>query len=261
VATNAVAFHAQASATERRIIDVEGAFLHRPLHLDRRNAAYVLLANSSWWMIPWIAIQLFGSAIARAIGYLLAKLPGYASDEILAFTSLILRPGIILEARKVRKKQRFVSARVVAPYIPPRWSQLRLGVEHSLELVRSKIFPDNNSTTDSILDSVEDEDLLTPVNSNNWLSILKRPEVLGFLTIAIISLVNSRNRFGALVGGALPISPSGATDLWRTYFESWHEVGMGSSLATPSWVAVTAIASLAVLGKVQFLITLFNYFV
>lgn len=110
----------------------------------------------------------------------------------------------------------------------------------------------------SILDSVEDEDLLTPVNTNNWLSIVKRPEVLGFLLLGVITVINSRNRFGALVGGALPISPAGATDLWRTYFESWHQVGMGSSLATPPWVAVTAIASLAVLGKVQFLITFFS---
>ena len=234
-ATNAVAFHAQASATERRTIDVEGAFLHRPLLLDRRNAAYVMLANSSWWMLPWIALQLFGSAIARAFGFLLAKLPGYASDEILAFSSLILRPGKILEARKVRKKQKFVSARVVAPYIPPRWSQLRLGTERLVELVRARVFPENSSTSASVLDSVEDEDLLTPVNTNNWLSIFKRPEVLGFLSLALISLVNSRNRFGALVGGALPISPSGATDLWRSYFESWHQVGMGSSFATPPW--------------------------
>ena len=256
-ATGAIAFHAQASATERRRIDVEGALLHRPLLLDRRNAAYVLLANSSWWMIPWIALQLFGSAIARAFGYLLAKLPGYASDEILAFTTLILRPGKILEARKVRKKQRFVSARVVAPYIPPRWSQLRLGIERLVESIRERVFPENTSVSTSILDSVEDEDLLTPVNTNNWFSILKRPEVLGFLALAVITLVNSRNRFGALVGGALPNSPSGATDLWRTYFESWHQVGMGSSLATPPWVAVTALASLAVLGKVQFFITLF----
>ena len=256
-ATSAVAFHAQAAASERRRIDVEGALLHRPLLLDRRNAAYVLLANSSWWMIPWIALQLFGSAIARALGYLLAKLPGYASDEILAFTTLILRPGKILEARKVRKKQRFVSARVVATYIPPRWSQLRLGTERLFELVRAKIFPDHNTASVSILDAVEDEDLLTPVNTNNWLSIFKRPEVIGFLAIGVISLINSRNRLGAIVGGALPISPSGATDLWRTYFESWHQVGMGSSLATPPWVAVTAIASLAVLGKVQFLITTF----
>jgi GT2 family glycosyltransferase len=256
-ATGAVAFHAQASATERRRIDVEGALLHRPLLLDRRNAAYVLLANSSWWIIPWIALQLFSSAIARAVGYLLAKLPGYASDEILAFTTLILRPGKILEARRVRKKQRFVSGRVVAPYIPPRWSQLRLGIERLVESIRVRVFPENASVAVSILDSVEDEDLLVPVKTNSWLSIVKRPEVLGFLSLAVITLINSRNRFGALVGGALPISPAGATDLWRTYFESWHQVGMGSSLATPPWVAITAIASLAVLGKVQFLITVF----
>ncbi|MCX6443401.1 MAG: glycosyltransferase family 2 protein [Actinobacteria bacterium] len=256
-ATGAVAFHAQASATERRTIDVEGAFLHRPLLLDRRNAAYVMLANSSWWILPWIALQLFGSAIARALGYLLAKLPGYASDEILAFTSLILRPGMIIAARKVRKKQKFVSARVVAPFIPPRWSQFRLGTERIVELVRTRVFPEKPSAPTSILDSVEDEDLLTPAVTNNWLSIFKRPEVLGFFSLAVITVINSRNRFGALVGGALPISPSGATDLWRTYFESWHQVGMGSSLATPPWIAITAIASLVALGKVQFFITIF----
>ena len=256
-ATSAVAFHAQASATERREIDVEGATLHRPLLLDRRNAAYVLLANSSWWILPWITVQLLGSAFARAIGYLLAKLPGYAADEVLAVATLFIRPGQIIEARKVRKKQRFISARVIAAYIPPRWSQIRLGSERVVEAIREKIFPESTVSTSSILDSNEDEDLLTPVNTNNWLSVFKRPEVLGFLALAAITIINSRNRFGALVGGALPISPAGATDLWSTYFESWHQVGLGSASATPPWVAVIAIASLAVLGKVQFLITIF----
>jgi hypothetical protein len=126
-----------------------------------------------------------------------------------------------------------------------------------VELVRGKVFPENTSSSTSILDSVEDEDLLTPVNTSNWLSVFKRPEVLGFISITIITLLNSRNRFGALVGGALPVSPSGATDLWRFYFESWHQVGMGSSFATPPWVGLIAIASLVTLGKVQFFITLF----
>jgi GT2 family glycosyltransferase len=65
-ATGAVAFHAQASANERRTVEVDGAFLHRPLLLDRRNAAYVLLANSSLWILPWLVIQLLGTAIARS---------------------------------------------------------------------------------------------------------------------------------------------------------------------------------------------------
>ena len=258
VATGAVAFHAQASANERRTVEVDGAFLHRPLLLDRRNAAYVLLSNSSWWILPWLVIQLLGTAIARAIGYLIAKLPGYAADEILAVGSLIVRPGLIIAARKVRKKQRFVSARVIAEFIPPRWSQIRLASEGVVDAVRAKLFPENNQvSTTSVLDTNEDEDLLTPVSTNHWFGIFKRPEVIGFVLISLISLLNSRNRFGALVGGALPISPAGATDLWRTYFESWHQVGMGSTVATPTWVAITATASLFFLGKVQFLITTF----
>ena len=258
VATGAVAFHAQASATERRVVEVDGAFLHRPLLLDRRNAAYVLLANSSWWILPWLAIQILGSAFARAIGYLIAKLPGYAADEILAVGALIIRPDSLIKARRVRRKQRFVSARVIAEFIPPRWSQIRLASEGLVDSIRAKLFPENvQVSTASVLDANEDEDLLTPVNTNHWFGVFKRPEVIGFLLIALISILNSRNRFGALVGGALPISPSGATDLWRTYFESWHQVGMGSTVATPTWVAITATASLVFLGKVQFLITTF----
>jgi GT2 family glycosyltransferase len=258
VTTSAVAFHAQASATERRVVEVDGAFLHRPLLLDRRNAAYVLLANSSWWILPWLVIQILGSAFARAIGYLIAKLPGYAADEVLAVGALIIRPDTLITARRIRRKQRFVSARVIAEFIPPRWSQFRLASEGLIDAIRSRLFPENTQVSSpSMLDSNEEEDLLTPVNTNHWFTIFKRPEVIGFLLIAVISILNSRNRFGALVGGALPISPSGATDLWRTYLESWHQVGMGSSVATPTWVAITATASLVFLGKVQFLITTF----
>jgi len=68
VVPQAIAFHAEAAANERRSIDVTGAFLHRPLLLDRRHAAYVLLANASWWLTPLIALQLLGAAIFRAIG-------------------------------------------------------------------------------------------------------------------------------------------------------------------------------------------------
>jgi hypothetical protein len=217
-----------------------------------------LLANSSWWILPWLAIQILGSAFARAIGYLIAKLPGYAADEILAVGALIIRPDTLIKARKVRRKQRFVSARVISEFIPPRWSQIRLASEGVVEAIRAKLFPENvQVSTSSVLDANDDEDLLTPVDTSHWFGIFKRPEVIGFLLIAIISILNSRNRFGALVGGALPISPSGATDLWRTYFESWHQVGMGSSVATPTWVAISATASLFFLGKVQFLITTF----
>ena len=253
--TEAVVYHAQASATERRQVDVAGAFLHRPLLLDRRNAAYVLLANSSWWILPWLAIQLLGSTMARSAGYLLAKLPGYAADELLAVATLIIRPATIVRARRDRKAKRLVSARVISAYIPPRWSQIRLSTGRIAEAIRAKVLPVSESATSSVLDSLDDEDLLVPTRKYQWRNLLRNPEVIGYLSLALITLVASRNRIGALIGAALPPSPSGARDLWKNYFESWHQVGMGSSHASPPWIALLAIASIFVLGKVPFLIT------
>ena len=255
--TEAVAYHAQASASERRSVDVAGAFLHRPLLLDRRNAAYVLLANSSWWMIPWLCLQLLGSAMVRSLGYLIAKLPGYASDELLAVATLIIRPTEIFQARKFRKSKRLVSARVISPYIPPRWSLLRLSTSSVSEAIRARVIPVAESTSISVLNALDEEDLLVPTKRYQWRNILKNPEIFGYLLLGLVTLIASRNRLGALVGGALPASPAGARDLWRTYFESWHQVGMGSSHASPPWIAVLALFSIIVLGKVPFLITIF----
>ncbi len=255
--TDAVALHAEASASERRSIDVESAFLHRHLLLDRRNAAYVLLANSSWWLIPWLAIQLFGTALTRALGFLLAKLPGYASDEILAVGSILIHPGEIIKARKSRKPNRLISPRVVAEFIPPRWSQLRMGTLRGMDSLRQQILPSASGET-SILDSTnEDEDLLTPAPTVKWRAVFRRPEIIGLLFLTALTTIWSRYRFGSIAGGALPSSPQGAIDLWRQYADSWHGVGMGSASPTPTWIVLVAAASTLFLGKSIFLISAF----
>jgi GT2 family glycosyltransferase len=260
VVTDAVAFHAQASATERRSIDVDGALLHRPLLLDRRNAAYVLLANSSWWLLPWLTIQLLGSAIGRALVYLIAKLPGYAGDELLAVTTLLIRPDTILSARKARKKTRMISARVVSSYIPPRWSQLRLSVSNIAESIRERLLPTTTEQNSVPIEINDDEDLLVPIPTAKWSSLLRKPQLVATIIIIIFTLIWSRNRLGSLVGGALPATPESAMDLWRSYLESWHQVGMGSASASPTWVAIIAALSTILFGKSALFITLFFLF-
>jgi len=118
VAPRAIAFHAEAASNERRSVDVKGALLHRPLLLDRRHAAYVLLANSSWWLAPFIALQLLGASLFRAIGYLLAKLPGYALDEIAAVALLILQPQDLIRARRNRRKKSLSFFSSCSPFRP-----------------------------------------------------------------------------------------------------------------------------------------------
>ncbi len=259
VVSSAIGYHAQAAATERRAIDIEGAPLHRPLLLDRRNAAYVLLANSSWWKLPLLALQLLSGALIRAIAFLFAKLPGYAGDEILAIATLILKPGELLAARKVRRKQRLVTSGIVARFIPSRWTQIRSGVSRTIENIRTRIFPDEHelASIESDFDLVEDEEILQPLPIQSWKKLLTRPIVLANLTLIFVSFGWARHRFGAVAGGALADSPNGAMDLFHFYTESWHLLGMGSNTEAPVWVLIVSLASILTFGNVALFISLF----
>ncbi len=258
VVTNALAYHAQAAASERRTVDVKGALLHRPLLLDRRNAAYVLLANASMWALPILSLQLLAGAIVRSIGYLFAKLPGYASDEILAIASLIVRPAELIAARKSRKKSRLISSAAVKPFIPSRFQQIRSSLARTIDALREQIIPDREETvTSSALEINEDEDLLTPANQRSWLLLFTRPIIAMATALFVVSLFWSRNRWGAISGGALAMAPESARELFKLYIASWHDIGMGSGLSTPIWVPIIALASLITFGNVAVFITLF----
>jgi len=257
--TSAIGFHAQAASSERRAIDIEGAPLHRPLLLDRRNAAYVLLANSSWWKLPLLTLQLLSGAAIRSIAYLFAKLPGYASDEILAIASLLIHPGELLKARKDRKSQRLVSSGVVGRFIPSRWTQLRSGAGRVFESIRSRIFPDDAADELPVISDLEineDEDILEPLQSNLWRTFFTKPLVIASTFLLILTFGWTRHRWGAISGGALAVSPSGTSDIWKFFLESWHHIGMGSNIAAPAWVLFVGVGSLLTFGSVPTFISL-----
>ena len=263
---SAIAFHAEAASNERRQIDVAGTFLHRPLLLDRRHAAYVLLANASWWLTPFLAIQLLGASIFRAIGYLLAKLPGYALDEIAAVALLLLQPQDLIRARRNRRKNRLVSSRVIARFVPPRGSQFQLAYERARNAIsrswqistksRGQL---NSSTPSSALDLNDealenaDIDLVKAPSPLRWLA--DRPILTATLIVALTTLIASRSRLGSIVGGALPTTPASAGELLSTYADSWHTVGLGSSANVPPWIALIGLTSLLLGAKASLFIT------
>jgi GT2 family glycosyltransferase len=267
-APKAIAFHAEAAANERRSVDVEEAFLHRPHLLDRRNAAFVVLANVSWWLIPWVTIQLIGTAAIRSIGYLLAKLPGYAADEIAAVGLLIIKPNDLRKARKVRKPKRLLSPRIIREFIPPPGSQIRLAWERSINAIskrwRSNKHEDENEPMSyadiGVLDENFDEQIQETVSFRSRIASLRnRPFLYGISALFILNLFASRNRIGSLSGGAMPIAHSGAADLLKKFGESWHPVAMGSASPTPTWVEIVGLASGATLGNVSFFISAFYF--
>ena len=259
-------YHAEAATSERRSVDVRDAVLHRPLLLDRRNAAFVLLANSSRWILPWVVLQLLVTALGRSIIYLLAKLPGYAADEIAAIGLLIFKPADLIKSRRFRKKGKYLSARVIKPFIPSRSERYRL----ALERISSSVFnafkfgkkQSENITGRSysdigVIDESFDELEFFPVKRFTKVrAIVKHPMLFGILITLSISFLYSRNRLGSLSGGALAVAPSSAMELIRRYAESWHLVGLGSSTAVPTWLPIVAIASVITLANPQTFLSL-----
>jgi len=252
VVPKAVAYHAEAASNERRGIDVSDAFLRRPLLLDRRHAAYVLMANISWWLLPLIALQLLSASLFRALGYLLAKLPGYALDEIASVALVILQPQDLIRARAKRRRHRLVSSRVISRFVPPRGSQLRLAFERSRSAITrswrsSSIYAEKSPTTsalgldDKALENA-DIDLVQAPSPIRWLT--RRPIISVSLLVTLLALIASRDRLGSIVGGALAATPAKAFELFSMYSDSWHTVGLGSSTNTPPWVAYIGLGSL-----------------
>ena len=78
---------------------------------------------------------------------------------------------------------------------------------------------------------------------------------MAFFSVFIFSIIFSHSRFGAIAGGALPESPKGVSELWKLYAESWHQVGLGSSSATPSWVALIALIGTVTFGNAQLFVS------
>ena len=257
----AILYHAEAASSERRSVDVRDAILHRPLLLDRRNAAFVLLANSSWWILPWVAIQLLFTSIGRSIIYLLAKLPGYAADEIAAVGLLIFKPADLIKSRRYRKSSKVLTARVITPFIPSRGVQIRSIVERiSSSLVNAfkpnradgEITRAKNYSDIGVIDESFDEIEYAPSKSFSKIrSLVKQPLLLGILLTLFISLLYSRNRFGSLSGGALAVSPASAFELISSYVNSWHLVGLGSSAPAPAWIPIIGIASFVTAANPQ----------
>ena len=53
---------------------------------------------------------------------------------------------------------------------------------------------------------------------------------------------------GRLMGGALLPAPDSASDLWRTYTQAWHPVGVGSATDSPPYLAVVALLGVLLLN-------------
>lgn len=247
VVPDAVMFHAEASARRRRRIAVAS---EPPRRLDRRNALFVVLANVPPAAMLLGIVRNFFGAWLRAAVFLLAKQPGDAWDELLAYASVVCRPWRLAKARRTRRRSRRRAYHTLRKLMPPRWHQLRRMYDMLVGFASGEGPVDSAGSHHAAGPIVEQAEPI-PVEAGIVRRVLSKPGVLVTLALLLVALIAERGLFGAgrLGGGALLPVWGGASDLWAEYASGWHAVGLGSPASAPPWVAVIAVLATVLLGK------------
>jgi GT2 family glycosyltransferase len=254
VAPDAVVYHAEAAARERRVVQAARGRTHL---LDRANAMYVLLANLPARSLPFTAARLFLGTLLRAVGFLVAKLPGFAVDEVLALIAVFTRPGALLRARRARKPTRTVPHSALRRLFPAPGHQARHAVEALGGLFSGRASAADEApagrhrAVESGPESEEAESLDTGGGLQALRRFFRRPGALLGLLLLLVTLGAARDLLfgGRLMGGALLPAPDGARDLWASYGAAWHAAGVGSAAPAPPYLAVVAALATLLLGK------------
>lgn len=253
IATDAVMHHREASAHGRRASEEE------PHREDREAAVHVLLAQNTGISGFLLGIRLFIGSSIRSIVYLLGKDISAAGQEISAVMAVLSHPRRLTSSRALSATTSTEPASVTRSLRPTTLDQVRSVLENTAAFVSTS----NSSTSMSSVSGLEsgpvgdDSDYLAN-ETGGWVRrFFWRPSVLLTLLLALVAIGATRALWwgsGVIQGGALLPAPPGASDLWSTYIDAWHNVGMGSTTAMPPYIAVLAALSTVLLGKASWAI-------
>ena len=255
IATDAVLHHREAAAHGRRADD----FAPRPHRIDREAAVHVLLAHTSTFAGPFLALRLLIVSAVRSVLYLLGKDFDAARDEVGAVLDVALHPGRLRASRRLSARTAIEPYSVIRALRPSIWAQARQG----LELVAGMATTSSSALSASVsaIDSgpVDDDAAYLDSTGPGLLRrILVRPSVFFIAVLTIFALIAMRTLWwgeGVLQGGALLPSLPGAGDLWGSYSEAWHNIGPGSITPAAPYLMLVFALSVLLLGKAQLAVT------
>ena len=244
VITDAVVYHAEASARRRR----QASAAPRRGREDRRNALLVLLGNlPPGPMLFALAGNLVLSTL-RTLFFLFAKRAGAALDEFAGFFGTAGHPLRLLAARRRRARGRRGAYGRLRSEVPPGHSVRKLA-EFATGALSKSLPVDMVGSHHATEDPTEDDSLL--VDTGIVQRVLTNPGVLLFLLLTTIALVAERSLLSSspLGGGALVPAWGGASGLWSEYLQGFHPAGIGTAAVTPPYVAVIALLATLLGGK------------
>jgi len=251
VAPRAVVRHAGAMSGHERRADA----IKLPTGAaERAHGMQLVLANTSPWLVLPLALRYLIESILRTLGALvLLRSVGRARDEVVGATVALSRPHVVVAARRRRKRARQRAHHEIRGLLAPaswRWRHAGdavaalLAGREAVDQRQRRRAPVESGPVDERSESFVLDDLGVLAR------FLTRPGVLLLLALSVLALIADRSVLGAVHGGRLLPAPGGASDLWSAYTADWHPVDLGSTTATPAFIAVLAALSTLALGKV-----------
>ena len=257
VAAGAVIRHGAGLSGGRRRPD---AIAGRAGGVARAHGMRIVLMNTAGPLVPFFVVRFVVEALVRSVvELLLLRRPRRAVDELVGLRMLLARPALVLSGR-ARRRGRSRPHREIRPLLAPaslRWRHLgdalaaAVGGRAAAEQRRSRRAPVETGPVAEEAESFDVDDLGVLAR------FARRPGVLLALGLTVATLIVDRRLLGgSLHGGRLLAAPGGASDLWRTYVQAWHPVGLGSTTTAPPALAVLALLSSVLFGKVWLAIDL-----
>ena len=251
IAPRAVVRHVAALTHGERRADAIGL---RMGAAARAHGMQLVLANTSAWLVVPLALRYLIESVLRVLGALLLLRSGRrARDELVGLAMAVSRPHVVIAARRRRRKTRQRSHHEIRGLLAPagwRWrhagdavARLLAGRE-ALDQRQRRRAPVETGPVDEHSESFAVDDLGVLAR------FITRPGVLLLIGLSALAVFADRGALGSLHGGRLLPAPGGASDLWSSYVAGWHAVDLGSTTATPPFIAVLATLSTLALGKV-----------
>jgi len=252
VATQAVLRHARGLTTRRRTCDAIRSSYGAAV---RGHGMQVVLANTSPWLVLPLALRLVVESLLRSIGaLLLLRRASRAGEELTGLGMLLTGVPRIVRARRARRHLRVRPHRQVRHLLAPPGVRLRragdafaVGVAGRRAVVerQRRRAPVETGPVAAESESFVVDDLGVLAR------IVTRPGMLLFVALCVLALIADRSLLGgSLHGGRLLPPTAGASDLWSDYTSTWHPVELGSTSAAPPVLALLALLSSVLVGKV-----------
>jgi GT2 family glycosyltransferase len=258
VVPEAVVYHAEASAQARREVHIGSGRVHL---LDRAGAMRILLANLPTRRFAFAVPRLLIGGLLRAIGYLVAKIPRHAADEVLAIGDVLLHPRAILQMRRAHRADHRVAPESLRRLFPAFGHQFALARDALASFAGGRRSEGTAIGSHRVVESgpggEEMENLDLGAGGVLMRRVLRSPGWLLVLGLLALTLLAGRDLIGGgrLLGGALLPAPGGASDLWSAYTGSWHPDAVGSSGASPPYLAVVAFVATLLGGHADLAVT------